>query len=174
MARPTGITVIKKYANRRLYNTATSSYVTLDDLAKMVRKQEEFSVLDARTGGDITQTVLTQIVFEQETDGGHAMLSPAFLRRLIACYGDRSQAIAGDFLDHAMQAFTEKRSQLAERAANGATASIGVIEEEARRTAESFHPAFRAARHDRRRSDNRDIEDLRAQFRTLQERLDRL
>lgn len=172
MAKSTGTTIIKKYANRRLYNTATSSYVTLDDLAKMVRKEEEFSVLDARTGDDITQTVLTQIVFEQETAGGHALLSPAFLRRLIACYGDRSQAIAGDFLDHAMRAFTEQRAQIAERAASGA--ALGVIEAEARRTAETFHPAFRAARHERRRSDNRDIEDLRAQFRTLQERLDRL
>src|SRR6218665_2993692 len=142
MAKPTGTTVIKKYANRRLYNTATSSYVTLDDLAKMVRREEEFSVLDARTGDDITQTVLTQIVFEQETEGGSALLSPAFLRRLIACYGDRSQAVAGEFLDHAMQAFTEKRTQFAERAA-----SLGGIEEEARRTAETFHPAFRPTPH---------------------------
>lgn len=172
MAKPIGTTVIKKYANRRLYNTATSSYVTLVDLAKMVRKEEEFSVLDARTGEDITQMVLTQIVFEEETEGGRALLSPAFLRRLIACYGDRSQAIAGDFLDHAMQAFTEKRTQFTERAASGS--SIGVIEEEARRTAETFHPAFRATRRELRRGDNRDIEDLRAQFRTLQERLDRL
>lgn len=171
MAKSIGTTIIKKYANRRLYNTATSSYVTLDDLAKMVRKDEEFSVLDARTGDDITQTVLTQIVFEQETDAGNALLTPAFLRRLIACYGDRSQASVGDFLDHAMRIFTEQRIQMAERAASGAA---GAIEEEARRTAETFHPAFRAARHERRPRDNRDIEDLRAQFRTLQERLDRL
>lgn len=172
MAKPIGMTIIKKYANRRLYNTATSSYVTLEDLARMVRKQEEFTVLDARTGDDITQMVLTQIVFEQETSGGGSLLSPAFLRRLIACYGGRSQAVASEFLDHAMSAFSERQSQISERAAS--EASLGTIEEEARRTAETFHPAFRATRRAVRRSDNRDIEDLRAQFRTLQERLDRL
>lgn len=173
MAKPVDATIVKKYANRRLYNTATSSYVTLDDLAKMVRRKEEFSVLDARSGEDITQTVLTQIVFEQETSGGNAMLSHDFLRRLIAAYGDRSnELVLPAFLDHAMQAFSEQRSRLAERAAENGTASE--IEEEARRTAETFHPAFRAVRRQNRRADMRDIEDLRAQFRTLQERLDRL
>jgi len=171
MARSTSTTIIKKYANRRLYNTATSSYVTLEDLARMVRKDETFTVLDARTGDDITPSVLAQIVFEQEAASGHSMLSPGLLRRLIASYGGQTQSMTAEFLDHAMRAFCEKRSQLAERASSDT--AVGEIEDEARRTAETFHPAFRATRRDLRRND-RDIEDLRAQFRTLQERLDRL
>ena len=164
--------VIKKYANRRLYNTGTSTYVTLDDLAVMVKKGEDFTVQDAKSGEDITHSVLTQIIFEQESKTGNTLLPISFLRQLISYYGDQMQMVVPSYLEHSMQAFTEQRSRLAERAAENGTASE--IEEEARRTAETFHPAFRATRRQNRRADLRDIEDLRAQFRTLQERLDRL
>ena len=79
--------VIKKYANRRLYNTAKSSYVTLEDLAKMVRAGQDFAVYDAKTGEDITRSVLTQIIFEEEAKG-QSMLPTNFLRQLISLYGD--------------------------------------------------------------------------------------
>src|SRR5690606_20042478 len=84
-------TVIKKYANRRLYNTGTSTYVTLEDLAQMVKSDEDFSVVDAKTGDDITRSVLTQIIFEQEGKGQN-LLPITFLRQLIRFYGDQIQA----------------------------------------------------------------------------------
>ena len=81
-------TTIKKYANRRLYNTGTSTYVTLDDLAQMVKDGEDFTVVDAKSGDDITRSVLTQIIFEQEGKGQH-LLPVTFLRQLIPFYGDK-------------------------------------------------------------------------------------
>src|SRR5262249_60287276 len=82
--------VVKKYANRRLYNTATSSYVTLDDLAKMIKEGGDFVVYDAKTGEDLTRSVLTQIIVEQEQKGQN-LLPISFLRHLIGCYGDSMQ-----------------------------------------------------------------------------------
>ncbi|MCG7201750.1 polyhydroxyalkanoate synthesis repressor PhaR, partial [Marinobacter pelagius] len=96
-----GKTIIKKYANRRLYNTGTSSYVTLEDLADMVKQGEDFAVHDAKTGSDITHTVLTQIIFEQEAKSGQGILPVSFLRELIGYYGDQMQAMLPGFLDHA-------------------------------------------------------------------------
>ena len=89
MAKNDGQIVIKKYANRRLYNTGTSTYVTLDDLAVMVKKGEDFTVQDAKSGDDITHPVLTQIIFELENRNGQNMLPIPFLRQLIAFYGDQ-------------------------------------------------------------------------------------
>jgi polyhydroxyalkanoate synthesis repressor PhaR len=89
MAKNTGTITIKKYANRRLYNTGTSTYVTLDDLAVMVKKGEDFVVLDAKSGDDITHSVLTQIIFEQESKTGNTLLPVSFLRQLISIYGDQ-------------------------------------------------------------------------------------
>src|ERR1700750_2621635 len=88
MAKSEGPITIKKYANRRLYNTGTSSYVTLEDLAAMVKTGEDFQVFDAKTGEEITRTVLTQIIFEQESKNGQSLLPTAFLRQLIRFYGD--------------------------------------------------------------------------------------
>ncbi|MSO81521.1 MAG: polyhydroxyalkanoate synthesis repressor PhaR [Alphaproteobacteria bacterium] len=102
---------IKKYANRRLYNTATSSYVTLDDLSVMVRDGQDFTVVDAKTNADITRSVLTQIIFEEESKG-HNLLPVNFLRQLIALYGDSLQAIVPNYLEYTMQAFGRNQERL--------------------------------------------------------------
>jgi polyhydroxyalkanoate synthesis repressor PhaR len=119
MARKTGKTAegapesitIKKYANRRLYNTATSSYVTLDDLAKMVQEGVEFTVHDAKTSEDITRAVLTQIIVEQEAKGNN-LLPTGFLRQLISFYGDNLQGVVPQYLDMTMQSFARNQEQM--------------------------------------------------------------
>lgn len=103
--------VIKKYANRRLYNTATSAYVTLDDLAKMTKGGEDFVVYDAKTSEDITRSVLTQIIVEEEQKGQH-MLPTSFLRQLIGMYGDSMQWLVPRYLDHAMSSFSSNQDQM--------------------------------------------------------------
>ena len=117
--------VIKKYANRRLYNTQTSSYVTLDHLCEMVKAGTEFQVLDARSGEDITRSVLTQIIFEEETKG-HNLLPIRFLRQLIRLYGDSMQAFVPGYLDLSMESFTKNqeamRSRIAEAFGGGSQA----------------------------------------------------
>lgn len=102
---------IKKYANRRLYNTATSCYVTLDYLAQMVKTGAEFSVYDAKTGEDITRLVLTHIIVEEEAKG-QSMLPVSFLRHLISFYGDSLQVIVPRYLEQAMQAFARNQEQI--------------------------------------------------------------
>ena len=103
---------IKKYANRRLYNTATSSYVTLDHLCQMVKEGTEFVVHDAKTGEDITRSVLTQIIVEEEGKGGQNLLPVSFLRQLISFYGDSLQALVPRYLDHTMGAFAQNQEQM--------------------------------------------------------------
>ena len=105
---------VKKYANRRLYNTATSSYVTLDDLCRLIGDGVEFSVLDARSGADITGAVLTQIVVEKELGGGN-LFPIAFLRRLIAYYGDDLETVLARYLEAAMSAFHRDRDLILAR-----------------------------------------------------------
>jgi len=105
--------VIKKYANRRLYNTATSSYVTLDHLAQMVRDGVDFQVFDAKTGEDITRQVLTHIIVEEESKGEN-MLPLSFLRQLISLYGDSVQAMVPDYLEQSMKAFAGNQDQIRE------------------------------------------------------------
>ena len=100
--------VIKKYANRRLYNTEKSSYVTLDHLAEMVREGQDFVVTDAKSGEDITRSVLTQIIFEEESKG-HNMLPTKFLRQLISLYGDSVQGFVPGYLDASMEAFAKNQ-----------------------------------------------------------------
>ena len=107
--------VIKKYANRRLYNTGTSTYVTLEDLAEMVKKGEDFTVQDAKTGDDITHPVLTQIIFELENKDGQNMLPIPFLRQLIAFYGDQMQMIVPSFLEQSMTAFAKEQERFREQ-----------------------------------------------------------
>lgn len=102
---------IKKYANRRLYNTATSSYVTLDDLATMVQEGVEFTVHDAKTSEDITRAVLTQIIVEQEAKGNN-LLPTGFLRQLISFYGDNLQGVVPQYLDMTMQSFARNQEQM--------------------------------------------------------------
>jgi len=102
---------IKKYANRRLYNTATSSYVTLDYLAQMVRDGVEFTVEDAKTGEDITRSVLTQIIVEEEAKG-QTMLPINFLRQLISLYGDNLQFLVPRYLEQSMESFTQNQEPI--------------------------------------------------------------
>ncbi|HEX4113955.1 MAG TPA: polyhydroxyalkanoate synthesis repressor PhaR [Stellaceae bacterium] len=103
--------MIKKYANRRLYNTATSSYVTLDDLSKMVKAGNEFVVHDAKTGEDLTRAVLTQIIVEEEQKGQN-LLPIGFLRQLISLYGDSMQFMVPRYLDQAMSNFAGNQEQM--------------------------------------------------------------
>jgi len=103
---------IKKYANRRLYNTATSSYVTLDHLAQMVKEGTEFNVYDAKTGEDLTRGVLTQIIVEEEGKEGESLLPTNFLRQIIGLYGNNMQWLVPKYLDHSMKSLTENQDKL--------------------------------------------------------------
>ncbi len=134
---------IKKYANRRLYHTGTSAYVTLDDLAQMVKAGEDFVVSDAKTGEDITRSVLAQIIFEQEGKTGQNLLPANFLREVIRYYGDSMQMLVPRFLDVSMQAFTREqekfRSQISQ--AFGGT-PFASMEDQVRRNMAMFEKAF--------------------------------
>ena len=132
--------VIKKYANRRLYNTAKSSYVTLDDLAGMVRDGEDFGVFDAKTGDDITRSVLTQIIVEEEAKDQN-MLPTGFLRELIRLYGDPLQGVVPGYLDAAMEAFNRNQEQM--REAFGAGAAINNLEQITRANMDFFEKSMR-------------------------------
>lgn len=144
---------IKKYANRRLYNTGTSTYVTLEDLAEMVKKGQDFTVIDAKSSEDITHPVLTQIIFELENKDGQNMLPIPFLRQLIAFYGDQMQMIVPSFLEQSMVAFSKEQERLREQMKStfGKTpidvmkmsAPIKAIEEQTRRNMEMFQNAMR-------------------------------
>lgn len=128
-------TVIKKYANRRLYHTGTSTYVTLEDLATMVQNGEDFVVYDARTGDDITRSVLTQIIFEQENKAGAENLLPvAFLRQLIRFYGDSMRTMVPSFLEFSMANFAKDQDGLREKFAQsfGPAAFQNAIEQQVR------------------------------------------
>ena len=109
-------TTIKKYANRRLYNTASSAYVTLADLAKMVKGGEDFIVYDAKTNEDITRSVLTQIIFEQEGIEGQSLLPTTFLRQLIRFYGDSMQALLPSYLEFSIDRFSGEQQAMREAA----------------------------------------------------------
>lgn len=135
--------VIKKYANRRLYNTASSSYVTLDSLSEMVRAGIDFIVQDAKTGDDITRSVLTQIIFEQESKG-QSMLPVQFLRRLIRFYGDSMQGFLPPYLEMSMESFTKSQEQMRETISRtfGGRTPIGAFEEQAQRNMALFQQAL--------------------------------
>jgi polyhydroxyalkanoate synthesis repressor PhaR len=137
--------IIKKYANRRLYNTATSSYVTLDDLAQMVRQSQDFIVYDAKTNDDITRSVLTQIIVEEEAKGTN-LLPVSFLRQLIALYGDSLQALVPKYLEHSMASFTQNQERMRQYINNalGGMFPFGSLEEMSRRNMEFLNQAFSA------------------------------
>ncbi|MEO9166779.1 MAG: polyhydroxyalkanoate synthesis repressor PhaR, partial [Aestuariivirga sp.] len=125
------VIVIKKYANRRLYNTATSTYVTLDDLSLMVKSGQNFQVVDAKTGEDITRSVLTQIIFEEENKGGAQTLLPVnFLRQLIKFYGDQMQAVVPGYLefslDNLMKDQDKIRKQMMDAMGNMGVPNVGL------------------------------------------------
>lgn len=110
-AEADGPIIIKKYANRRLYNTRSSKYITLDYLAELTRKDIEFKVVDAKTGEDITHSVLTQIIMDEE-NGGQGMLPVNFLRQIIALYGDSMQGLVPQFLESSMDNFRKNQRQV--------------------------------------------------------------
>jgi polyhydroxyalkanoate synthesis repressor PhaR len=136
--------IIKKYANRRLYNTGTSTYVTLEDLAAMVKKGEDFAVYDAKTGEDITRSVLTQIIFEQENkEGGQNLLPITFLRQLIRFYGDSMQTLVPRFLETSIDSFTREQGKFREQMAQAfGGVGFGAMEDQVRRNMEMFERAF--------------------------------
>ncbi|AIQ93580.1 MULTISPECIES: polyhydroxyalkanoate synthesis repressor PhaR [Methylobacterium] len=139
-------TVIKKYANRRLYHTGTSTYVTLEDLATMVQNGEDFVVYDARTGDDITRSVLTQIIFEQENKAGAENLLPvAFLRQLIRFYGDSMRTMVPSFLEFSMANFAKDQDGLREKFAQsfGPSAFQNAIEQQVRTNMNFFGDAMK-------------------------------
>jgi polyhydroxyalkanoate synthesis repressor PhaR len=136
-----GPVVIKKYANRRLYNTQTSSYVTLDHLAGMVKDGVEFEVQDARTGEDITRSVLTQIIFEEEAKGQN-LLPIKFLRQLIRFYGDSLQAFVPGYLDMSMDSFTKNQGEMRDRIAQALGGGNQMVENLTRQNLALFENAM--------------------------------
>ena len=134
---------IKKYANRRLYNTGTSTYVTLEDLATMLKDGENFVVFDAKTSEDITRSVMAQIIFEQENKEGQSLLPIAFLRQLIRFYGNSMQMMVPSFLEQSMQSLTSQQGKFREQITQAFGAGgFGTIEEQVRRNMEMFEKTF--------------------------------
>jgi polyhydroxyalkanoate synthesis repressor PhaR len=179
--------IIQKYANRRLYNKATSSYITLEDLAAMVRQGVDFEVHDAKSGEDITRKVLTQIIFEEEGRGQN-LLPIAFLRQLIGFYGDRLQAFLPSYLELSLDSFMRQRERMKTQFAQITLPGAGAFDEQIRqnmalfdRAMKMFSPfAFRpdepaqaepAAGAEERRKESEDIAQLRAQMAQMQEQL---
>lgn len=174
--------IIKKYANRRLYDTSTSSYVTLDHLSELVRREVDFEVVDAKTGEDLTRQVLTQIIFEKENKGEGA-LPVNFLRKLIGFYGAGSQNLLPAWLEMSMNSFAESQERWTK--AIGTTNPFSMFEKQARANMEMFESAMRmftpgmSSRKTKRDApatapsdDTMDI--LRAQMAAMQEQLDAL
>ena len=173
-----GPVIVKKYANRRLYNTSTSSYITLEDLARMVRENVEFQVLDAKSGEDITHSILTQIIMDEEAQG-EQMLPVSFLRQLIGMYGNSMQAMMPSYLEAAMTNFRENQGKIREAFEKGiANSPIAKIHETnmamMRAATEAFLPgsAKRSERGEGASSD--EIAALRKQMAEMQKKLDEL
>jgi polyhydroxyalkanoate synthesis repressor PhaR len=139
---PDGKVVIQKYANRRLYNKATSTYITLDDLAGMVREGVDFVVYDAKTGEDITRKVLTQIIFEEESSG-QSLLPIQFLRQLIRFYGDQMQAFLPSYLELSLDSFIRQQERLRSQFATMNPASMSGYEEQIRQNLALFDRAMK-------------------------------
>ncbi len=139
-----GPITIKKYANRRLYNTATSSYVTLDHLSQMVKDGMDFAVFDAKTGDDITRSVLTQIIVEEENKGQN-LLPISFLRQLIGLYGDNMQWLVPSYLEYSMQAFARNHEQMRDyfQSTLGSMFPFGGFEEMSKHNLAMFERAMR-------------------------------
>ena len=174
---------IKKYANRRLYNTATSSYVTLDHLSEMVKQGQDFVVYDAKTGQDITRSVLTQIIFEEENKGQN-LLPAQFLRQLIRFYGDSLQSFVPSYLEMSMENFSRNQEELRARLSQafGGAQAFTLFEEQVRqnialfdRAVKMFTPFYGLRPNEAEpsgKSGDGEIADLKAQISALQKRLD--
>ncbi|HZH51036.1 MAG TPA: polyhydroxyalkanoate synthesis repressor PhaR [Microvirga sp.] len=137
-------TVIKKYANRRLYHTGTSTYVTLEDLAGMVRQGEDFVVFDAKSGDDITRSVLTQIIFEQENKEGQNLLPVTVLRQLIRFYGDSLQSLVPSYLEFSMNHLSQEQQKLRDQMSQAfGPGAFQAMEEQVRKNMSFFSEAMR-------------------------------
>ena len=178
--------VIKKYANRRLYNTATSSYVTLDHLAQMVRDGVDFQVFDAKSGEDITRSVLTHIIVEEESKGEN-MLPLGFLRQLISLYGDSVQAMVPGYLEQSMKAFSANQDQIRDMMEQAFASAAGgnpmkAFEDMTRQNMAMFEQAMKnfnpfAAMQDAAKpanADSADVDAIRDQLNKLQQQLDEM
>jgi len=183
---------IKKYANRRLYNTATSSYVTLDYLSQMVKDGEDFVVNDAKTGEDITRQVLTHIIVEEEGKGQN-LLPINFLRHLISFYGDSLGSVVPNYLDHSMQSFAHNQEQLRQtmQDALGTFNPFGQFEEVSKKNMAMFENAMKmfspfaeqnqaneqasqSPSEDSDGGNDADIDDMRSKLEQMQKQLDSL
>lgn len=179
--------VIKKYANRRLYNTATSSYVTLDFLSEMVKDGQDFVVYDAKTGEDITRSVLTQIIFEEENKGQN-LLPIQFLRQLIQFYGDSLQSFVPSYLEMSMDAFSRNQEKMRAqmREAFGRAPGYQMFEDSIRQNMALYEQAMKmfapmggvysqaGAAQKSSGETQGDIGELKAQLAALQRQLDKL
>jgi polyhydroxyalkanoate synthesis repressor PhaR len=175
---------IKKYANRRLYNTGTSTYVTLEDLAVMVKKGDDFVVYDAKTGEEITRSVLAQIIFEQEGKEGQNLLPINFLRQLIRFYGNSMQMLVPRFLEASIESLTREQGKFREQMAQAfGVGNLGTVEEQVRRNMEMFQRTFamfapfarrEAAAEETAERPPGEIDELKRQLNEMQKRLDRL
>jgi polyhydroxyalkanoate synthesis repressor PhaR len=176
---------IKKYANRRLYNTGTSAYVTLEDLATMVKAGENFVVYDAKSGEDITRSVLAQIIFEQENKEGQSLLPITFLRQLIRFYGDSMQMLVPRYLEQSMQSFTGQQDKFREQITQAfGGVGLGPLEDQVRRNMEMFEKTFAMfapfARGqakpagEKPQGGSNEVDELKRQMEEMQKRLDKL
>lgn len=171
--------IIKKYANRRLYNTESSSYITLDNLGAMIREKRDFQVIDAKSGEDITRSVLTQIIMEEESHG-QTMLPVSFLRDLIGMYGNSMSAMVPQYLEASMEAFQRNQAKFRD-AMEGALGS-GPFGEIARRNMEMFEAAAGAFQKSgktekSRETDspsNAEVDALKEQLAQLQSQIEKL
>jgi len=200
MAKESNSITIKKYANRRLYNTDTSAYITLEDLAAIVKRGDDFVVYDAKTGEDITRSVLTQIIFEQEGKGGQSLLPITFLRQLIRFYGDSMQMLVPSYLEFTIGKLASEQAKFREKIAKNfggplTTPIFESIEEQTRKNVALFEQALSmfspfakphqpaaetpaesspgpAAAEESARSSRNDIEEMKRQLDQLQKRIE--
>ena len=183
---------IKKYANRRLYNTGTSTYVTLEDLASMVKDGEDFLVYDAKTGDDITRSVLAQIIFEQENKAGQNLLPTTFLRQLIRFYGDSMQMVVPKYLEQSIDTLTREQEKFRKQLTNTFSGTpFAPLEEHVRRNMELFQQTFsmfkpfvpqrggvpvavEPEKMPEPVAEGDNMDELRRQMKEMQDRLDRM
>jgi len=189
----TGAIIIKKYANRRLYDTTASRYVTLDHLRDLVKQGRDFQVLDAKSGEDLTRGVLAQIIFEEESKG-ETLLPVEFLRQLISFYGDNMQTMVPNYLRLSMESFTQQQNALREKmtgAMASPAASMALLEEQAKRNMAMFEQAMKmftpfqpgapeagsgasGSVQGETPADREDVKALRAELEAMRQRLDKL
>ena len=183
--------VIKKYANRRLYNTRSSAYVTLEHLSEMVKDGTDFVVYDAKTNEDITRSVLTQIIFEQEGIEGQSLLPTTFLRQLIRFYGDSMQAILPSYLEFSIDRFSGEQTAMREAASRMfgpeafSAGSFAALQELTKKNFAAFNQALAmftpfanatlpTESPPKKANSEGDIDDLRNQLSDMQKRLESL